>query len=243
MQVGDPPGDREAEAGPAAAVGGAQGPERLEHPLAVRGRHAGALVVHLQPQPVPVPRCRDHDGPAGRAVPRRVVEQVGHELLQAGRVCPDDQVGRVDPHVVLHRAPEHPRLGDAFGQQRPDRDGLRGQRRLAGVHAGQVEQVLHEPAHPLRLGQSGGQGVGVARRDAVDEVLEHRAEPGQRCAQLVAHVGDQLPARPVDGGQVARHRVEGPGELADLVSGGVGDADGVVTGRHPARGLGHLPQR
>jgi len=243
VEVGDPPGDREAEAGPATAFGRAESPEWLEDPLAVFRRDAGPLVVHLQLVAVTDPCCPDHDGAASRAVPRRVVEQVGHELPQAGGVGPEDEVGGVDTHVVLHRATEYPCLGDGVIEQRPDRDGLRSDRCLSGVDAGEVEQVLHETAHPLGLVESGRQGVGVARCDTVDEVLEYGAERGQRCAELVADVRDQLPALPVDGRQVARHRVEGPGELADLVAGGLGDADGVVAGRHPARGFGHLPQR
>ena len=43
MQLGDPAGDRQAQAGPAALVTG-QGPEALEDPLAVRGRDARTLV-------------------------------------------------------------------------------------------------------------------------------------------------------------------------------------------------------
>ena len=45
MQVGDPAGDREAQAGPATTVDVAEGPEPFEGTFAVSRRDAGALVA------------------------------------------------------------------------------------------------------------------------------------------------------------------------------------------------------
>jgi hypothetical protein len=59
----------------------------------------------------------------------------------------------------------------------------------------------------------------------------------------VADVGDQLAALPVDPGELLGHRVERPCQLADLVARGGRDAHVVITGGHPSRGRGHLPQR
>ena len=91
----------------------------------------------------------------------------------------------------------------------------------AGVDAGEVEQVVDEVAQPLGLGARDVHGLGVGRGDAVVEVLEHRDQRRQRRAQLVGDARDQVAALPVDGREVGGHRVEGAGQLADLV-GGVG---------------------
>ena len=55
--------------------------------------------------------------------------------------------------------------------------------------------------------------------------------------------GDELAALAVGVGEVGGHRVEGRGQLTDLVGGGRRDAAGVVAGRHAGGGLGHLAQR
>ena len=54
-----------------------------------------------------------------------------------------------------------------------------------------------------------------------------------RGAQLVRDVGDQVAPLPVHRLQVGGHRVERPGQLADLVVRRGGDPAGVVAGRHP----------
>jgi hypothetical protein len=69
VEVGDPPGDGQAEAGAAPTVGGAQRPERLEDALTVRDRHPGTVVVDLEPEAVAVAGRGDPHGAARGAVP------------------------------------------------------------------------------------------------------------------------------------------------------------------------------
>ncbi len=207
MQVAHPAGDGQAEARAAAhrspAGTALEGPEALEDALAVGHRDAGTLVGHLEHEVVALPGGRHRDGPAGRAVPGGVVEHVGDELAQAGGVGVHDETGGPGPDVVAHLA-AGPRLGDGRGEQGRDRDGLGGVGRAPGVDLGEVEQVVDEPSHALGLRQRGREVVGVRRGDAVDEVLEHRAEGGERRPQLVAHGGHEVASLLVDGGEVER---------------------------------------
>ena len=84
---------------------------------------------------------------------------------------------------------------------------------------------------------------GIGGGDAVDEVLQHRLQRGDRRAQLVRDVRDQLPALLVGGGEIGGHLVERDGELAHLVARrGPHPPRVVAPGHRPGRG-GHLPQR
>jgi hypothetical protein len=120
-------------------------------------------------------------------------------------------------------------------------DGLDGQRRHSRVDAGEVEQVVDQTAEPFGLVECRLQAGWVRFGNAVGEVLEHGTERGQRRPQLVRDVGDEVAALTIDGGEVLGHRVERPGQLADLVAGGRVHATGVVTPRHLSRHQGHLP--
>ena len=87
VQVGHPAGDGEAEAGAAAAVGLGRGcrSARRRGP----GRRRGCPGRRRRPRAasrLPVALGGDPDDAAGGAVPRRVVEQVGDQLVQPGRV-------------------------------------------------------------------------------------------------------------------------------------------------------------
>ena len=78
--------------------------------------------------------------------------------------------------------------------------------------------VGDQPAEPFGLGQGRTQRRGIGVGDAVDDVLQQRLQRGDRRAQLVRDVRDQLAPRAVGGGQVGGHRVERAGQLADLVA-------------------------
>ena len=185
----------------------------------------------------------DGDGAAGRTVPRCVVEQVGDELVEPGGIALDGEIGRIDADVVRHVAAGDAGLADRGVEQPSYVDPLAGQRCLAGVDPGEVEQVADQTGHPLALVERGAEGHRVGLGDAVGEVLEEGVEGGERGAQLVADVGDQLAALAVDGGELLGHPVERVGELADLVPRRRRDPDVVVTRRHPAGGDRHLAQR
>ena len=64
---------------------------------------------------------------------------------------------------------------------------MQGQRRDAGVDAGEVEQVTDQGAEPLGLVEGSAQRLVVGLHDAVDEVLEKGSLGGERGAQLVRH--------------------------------------------------------
>jgi hypothetical protein len=99
------------------------------------------------------------------------------------------------------------------------------------------------PAEPLGLRQRGAQRHRVGLRNPVHDVLQHGLQRGDRRAQLVGDVGDQLASLLVGGLQVGRHLVERQCQLADLVTGGGPDPAAVVALRHGTGGGGHLPQR
>ena len=84
---------------------------------------------------------------------------------------------------------------------------------------------------------------GSASRDAVHDVLQHRAQRRDRRAQLVRDVGDQLLAVRVHGLQVGRHPVEGLRQLARTRR-AARRAPGASSRRAPSPGgVGHLVQR
>ena len=98
--------------------------------------------------------------------------------------------------------------------------------RPSGVETREQQHVLDELRHPFGFGFDAAHRV----RDVVGEVIAFAlcqfgiaANRGQRCAQLVAGVGDELPyprLAGVPGGQCARdavqHSVQRGAELSDL---------------------------
>ena len=101
----------------------------------------------------------------------------------------------------------------------------------------------HELAEPLDLAEEVLEHGRVGRLDAVDEVLELRAQRADRRPQLVGRVRDQVAAHALDLLELGGHRVERARELADLVARGGGDAPAVVALRHRAGRGDHLAQR
>ena len=107
---------------------------------------------HAQPDLAVGPARRDSDDTVGGRVPDRVGEQVAHHPHQRGTLaeCLRD-VGRdvdlePDPATVggrprrLHRVAEH--LGDGYR--------LEVQAEVAGVDAGQLEEVVDHAGQPIR---------------------------------------------------------------------------------------------
>ena len=242
VQIGHPACDREPEPG-AAAGGVLQRAEPHEDPLAVLRRDPGTVVGHLEPDHVAYLAGPDAYDAALRAVPGRVVEQVGQQLVQPRPVGIDDEIGWLDPYVERHRSHPRPRLRDGVIHQRGDRHRAAVQRDHAGVDPGEVEQVADQVAQSLGLTEGHPDRRGIWLGHPVVEVLQHGNQCGQRRTQLVRDARDQVASLAVDGGEVGRHPVERPGQLADLVGRGGVDAHVVVARSHPSRGLGHLPQR
>jgi len=128
-------------------------------------------------------------------------------------------------------------------EQRGGVDPLPAQRHRARLQPGQVQQLGHEAPEPLGLLQHRAEQLRVGLLDPVDQVLEPGLEGGDRRAQLVGHVGDQVAAHAVHRRQVPGHVVERPGQLPDLVGGGRGDLLAPVAVGHAPGGTRHLPQR
>ncbi len=175
-------------------------------------------------------------------MPVGVVEEVREHLGEPCGVGGHVQVGwHVDD--VDRASPRDPGLRDGVLDECAHVDGRERERGAATVDAAEIEQVADEGAEAFGLGEGGAQDGVVGAHDAVDEVLEQGLLRGERCAQLVRHRGDELAPLLVRVGEVGGHGVEGGGEHAHLVGRGGGDSPGVVAGRHPGGGVGHLAQR
>ena len=206
----------------------------------------GPCVVHLEPEPVARPparspaRCRRaglcRDG---------VVEQVGHQLPQPGGVGAHHEVGGVDADVVLHgaaRAPA-PRRPRRRAAARPA-TGSGVQRRLAGVDPGEVEQVLDEAgssAPPGRGRPRASRGRGCRRRRRGSRARRRAPASGVRSSWLTLATSSRRCRSTAARSRAIVLNARASSPTSSL--GGLGDADGVVAGRHPACRLGHLPQR
>ena len=182
--------------------------------------------------------------------------------MQPGRVAGDGDrlLGQVQPPVVVRRGDVRvaDRVDDQAGQV--DRRGLQ---RPSGVEPGQQQHIFDERGHPGGLRLDPAHRVRHVRRYRVGHPAGQLGVPpdrGQRRAQLVAGVGDEMPYPRLAGlprgqrvGHVAEHPVECGTHLPDL-----GARIGVHRGyphrqRHlapvqrqlgdPARGGGDAAQR
>jgi hypothetical protein len=245
VEGGDPARDRQAQArsarGRAAGVGG-EGAEALEGALAVGGRYARTVIGDLQAPAGTVDGGANTHGPALGTVTHGVVEQVDHQLAEPGVVGAHRQPGW-DLDVEADGTAGRHQVGHRLVEQVGDVDVGQPQRRHAGVHARELEQVADEAGEPARLPDRGPEVFLVGRYDAVREVLQHGGQAGQWRAQLVGHGRHEGPLLLVHRVELRGHLVEGPGQLTDLVGGLLPDPAAVVTASHPPRGLGHLPQR
>ena len=121
--------------------------EPLEHPVPLRCRHSGPVVL-------------DHDNRAGRpvaqaqpdgrpGVPGRVVGQVGDRLTEPSAVTQHPHRLHVRLDGELGEGPQPARLGvDQVVQV----DLLDVEPHAVLVHLGQQQEVLDQPAHPAHLG-------------------------------------------------------------------------------------------
>ena len=79
--------------------------------------------------------------------------------------------------------------------------------------------------------------------DAVDHVLQVRAERGDRRLQLVGHVADEIATQSLHVLELAAHPVERDRELPDLVPATRLDPLAVFAPLHPLRRLRHVSER
>ena len=136
------------------------------------------------------------------------------------RALHDHRGGR-DRQLLLAR--HRLELAGRLHQDRAQVGGARAER-AARVRAREQEQVGDQPAHALGGAQGGGRHLALVVLELVGQQLEVGQHAGQRRAQLVRGVGHELALarqgrlglRP-RGVQRGQHRVQGPGQLGDLV--------------------------
>lgn len=109
-----------------------------------------------------------------RAVPRRVVEQVGEHLLEPGGIRHDPQARRVDRHDVRDGPDTQGGFRHRAFDQFEHADGREVETDLPAVKTAEVEQVTHEGPEPLGLAQRRAEHGVVRTHHAVDEILEQR---------------------------------------------------------------------
>ena len=178
-----------------------------------------------------------------RRVAHGVLDEVHDDLVDALGVALDEQPGgRVDREDdVVGRV--QARLARGALDDVADGERAHVERLLAGLQAGEVQQLGDEAPEPARLREHRAQRLGVRLADAVDDVLEHRLQRAERRAQLVRDVRDEVAAQAVGLGELLRHPVERARELADLVVGGHRHLAAVLPAGHRGRDGGHLAQR
>jgi hypothetical protein len=251
--VDDRGDDREAETGAGApALAAALGaPEALEQRAGIVGGQAGTVVADLEPD-VAAARDRDLDRRALRRVDERVAQQIAEYLAQLMGIAL--HLGRLGG-LELDRAVGRGRAGviDSVAGERRDVDvDVRDVGQL--VEPGEHQQVLDEDTHargllldaPHRLLR-----LRRAARGAHAEQLGVAADRGQRRAQLVRRVGDELAqavlallALGERTLEAVEHRVERDPEAPDLGA-GVGGLDAVrqVAAGDRAGGVAHAVER
>ena len=154
----------------------------------------------------PSARTDAHD-PAGR-VPDRVVQQVHQQ--------PGQRVGVARHHARPGRLGPHRDPGR--GVARRDRFAHRGQvggraPQVLPVQPGQQQQVLGQPGQPQRVGVHVARGLRpVQAVRVVQGHLELGADAGDRAAQLVRRVRDQVPLPLLGLGEPGEHVVQRDGE-------------------------------
>ena len=130
--------------------------------------------------------------PAGVCV-RALASRLVSTWVSRERVAGDDDrlVGQVELPAVVR--PRRVRVADRVEDQ-PGQVDVAAFQRPAGVQPGQQQQVLDQRGHPLGLRRDPGERVlgRPARAVARRRQLGVAADRGQRGAQLVAGVGDEL---------------------------------------------------
>ncbi len=184
--------------------------EALEHPRRLLLADAGTLVADLDGDRATRPGRVEGDRAPGRRVPRRVVEQVGQHRVNPRRVTVGGGARRIHRDGHLHPGAPQARLPGRVLQHGPQVEGPSYQRHRPRLQAGQIEQLRGQGPEPLHLPEHGPQRLRIGGFHTVDQVLEHRPEGADGRPQLVRDVGNEIPAHPVDLGQLGRHGVEGP---------------------------------
>ncbi len=124
----------------------------------------------------------------------------------------------------------------------------RGARENCRASIREVEEIRDEPLESTGLGGDDPRRVRLLRVGA-DRAVGHRlrvpADRGERCAEVVRHAQDERPLHPAGVLELRRHRVQGPGQVRELIVRMAAeiDARGQVAGRDRPGGLAHGLER
>ena len=214
--------------------------EAVEQARLLAGREPRPLVEHGEPGLVAVAAPVELD--ARRRVAQRVLDQVveqDREVLLRGRDRRVAAADQLELAAVLLRG-GRPALVGPLGRAR-ERDRPR-RRRLVAL-ARERQQRGQQPREPLDLELGRLElRLGVAARLGARR-LEPQAQPGQRRAQLVRGVGDELALCREHGPEPLGHVVEGRRDLALLRRAGHLGARLEVAALDPPRRGGEVAQR
>ena len=153
---------------------------------------------------------------AGRGPLGRVVEQVGDRALDRGRGAADERLLEVGRERDVRPVP--PRAADGVGGDEVEPDVLR----LLGMllRPRELDQLGDQRRHLAELlDHVAEQALPFRGRERAlsGEDFDVRPQAGQRRAQLMRGVGDELPLGAARLLQSAEHGVEARGETAELV--------------------------
>ena len=177
-----------------------------------------------------------------RRVLQRVLHQVGDDLGEPVRVRVGRQ--RLRARRPCSVIPRSRRCGPERVDRGPDGlggvDRARGERELAGVDPGEVEEVGDEAFEPAGLGGDDARRVRVllVRADrAVGHGLRVAADRGERGAQVVGDAEDERALHALRVLELRGHRVQRASQVRELVLGMTAevDAGGEVTRRDRPR--------
>ena len=239
MGEDDTPGNCQADARSARAGSLARHPiEAFEDPFKILRREtfpgiadraraglARALDAYLDPS-------------AGGRRPHGVADEIGDHLGEPVRVGPNghglhgEVDGEDEPGVERLRPQPLGRPGDHAAQV----EILHFQRGPALLRAGELGEILNEPAQPAHLIGHGREVGGPGGQDTVDHALDIAVDDGQGSAHLVGHLAEQTNPAGLGLGQGLPQGVHivDQGRYLDLAGAGH---------RHGIPALGHLPGR
>ena len=155
-----------------------------------------------------------------------VVQQVQKDLLQPLRIAGDQRDLRLGRDVFqLHaRLTQQLPIGEhGVLQLRGDVQQLNAQIEAPVLDAGKLQQLHHHAGEPLGLpGDDLDAAKGIPLHSLViGDGLRPAGDGGERCAQLVRDLGDELRSGLFGRGGLLGDVVDGLGQLADLVRPGV----------------------
>ena len=133
-------------------------------------------------------------------------------------------------------------LGQHLGHERRERRLLAQQRQLTRLQTRELQQLLDQPSQAFGLRQHHLQRRGIGLLHAVQQVLQVRADRGDRRLELVGHVREQVATGLLEVLQLGAHPVERRRELSDLVARSRVHPLRVVAGLHLMRRGRHVPQ-